>query len=184
MGFIGAGANGDYFLVSCYHVLGRAKGSMELPQDAEQIWQSSPEFGGQVVALTKTSMMNADFDIAAASILPDVPVCANILRLGRITGVAPGAVGTRVFKFGAETGFTEGEITEVDARLVEIEALPESSEDSVLCSRGDSGALWVNAAMEAIGVHFQGRDKNTAYARPMDFVLSALGLTLLTNDTR
>jgi hypothetical protein len=181
LGFIGIGPDDDNFLVSCYHVLGRIRGSMEPLHDQETIWHTGA-LESQMVALTDVELMNARFDFAAARLIPGIPVSAEILTLGPIKGVVTATEGMRVFKFGAETGLTEGRISSVSDTLIEIESDPDADSEFLLADRGDSGALWVSTDGEAIAMHFQGSDGSRAFARPMPFVLSTLGLTLLTSS--
>ena len=182
LGFIGIGPADDRFLVSCYHVLGRVRGSPEPPSDGEAIWQPGSELTSEMVAVTSVPMMNARYDVAAARLLPGVPVSADIMSLGPIRRVAAAEEGMRVHKFGAETGLTAGVISYAGETLIEIEPDPDAEEEYLLCDHGDSGALWVSPGGDVIALHFQGRDGNRAFARPMPFVLSTLGLTLLTTD--
>lgn len=178
LGFIGVGPQGDHFLVSCYHVLGRLG---EPPGDGEAIWHTAA-LASQMIALTEVDRMNPWFDIAAAPLFPGIPVAGEILSLGPIKGIAAATEGMRVVKFGAETGLTEGVISYVGDRHIEIDAVPGADVERRLSERGDSGALWVTPDGEAVAMHFRGRDGNQAFARPMPFVLWTLGLTLLTGD--
>lgn len=181
LGFTGIGAGGDRFIVSCYHVLGRARGSSELPGEGEPIWLPGTEATSEMIALTRLESMNARFDLAAAPLLPGVQVSPEIRTLGPIRGVADAVEGTRVLKFGAETGLTAGVISYAGETLIEIEEDPDAEEEYLLSDYGDSGALWVSPGGDVVAMHFQGRDGNRAFARPMPFVLATLGLRLLTN---
>ncbi|MEX1185892.1 MAG: hypothetical protein WEA80_04825 [Gemmatimonadaceae bacterium] len=181
LGFVGVGPGNEHVLVSCYHVLGRTRGATEPPSDGEPIWQPGSELTSEMIALTRLAMMNARFDVAAAPLLPGVPVAPEIRTLGPIRGVADAVEGMRVLKFGAETGLTAGVISYAGETLIEIAPDPDAAEEYVLTEHGDSGALWVSPGGEVIAMHFQGRDGNRAYARPLPFVLATLGLSLLTN---
>lgn len=180
LGCIGVGPRDEHFLVSCYHVLGRIRSAPELPDDGEPIWQTV-EIESHMVATTNVQMMNARFDIAAAPLLPGVLVSADILTLGPIRGVAAAVEGMRVRKFGAETGLTEGVISYAGETLIEVEEDPDAEEEYLLSDYGDSGALWVSPDGDVVAMHFQGRDGNRAFARPMEFVLATLGLSMLTD---
>lgn len=180
LGFVGVGPNDERVLVSCYHVLGRTRGAPDPPSDGEPIWQPGSDVTSEMIALTKLELMNARFDIAAAPLLPGVPVAPEIRTLGPIRGVADAVEGMRVLKFGAETGLTAGVISYAGETLIEIEPDPDAEEDYVLSEHGDSGALWVSPDGDVIAMHFQGRDGNRAFARPLPFVLATLGLSLLT----
>jgi hypothetical protein len=123
--------------------------------------------------------MNARLDIAAALILPNVGVSADILEMHQLRGVTEPVLGMRVIKSGAETGVTEGVITDMSDELVTIESPDHMPEGYVLCDHGDSGALWVDAGSgQAVALHFMGRNGDTAYARPLPLVLASLGLGL------
>jgi hypothetical protein len=68
----------------------------------------------------------------------------------------------------------------VTTELIKIESSPDEPDTFVLSDRGDSGAIWLDLETgRAIGMHFSGRDNNTAFARPLAGVLGALGLRLL-----
>lgn len=181
LGFIGVGAAGDKFLVSCYHVLGRVRGSSEPPGEGEPIWLPGTELASEMIALTRLETMNSRFDVAAAPLLSGIPVSPEIRTIGPIRGVADAVEGTRVLKFGAETGLTAGVISYAGETLIEIEQDPDVEEEYLLCDHGDSGALWVSPEGDVIAMHFQGRDGNRAFARPIPFVLATLGLRLITN---
>lgn len=182
LGFIGVGADGGLFLVSCYHVLGRLRGSSDPIGDREPIWQPGSESTSRMIGLTNRQMMHARFDIAAAELLPGVHASADIETLGPIRGMASPREGMRVLKYGAETGLTEGFITSVSGTLVEIEAGSDAGDEYRLADHGDSGALWVAPNGAAIAMHFQGSDGSRAFARPIEFVLSTLGLSLFRED--
>lgn len=179
LGCIGVGAGDERFLVSCYHVLGRIRSAPEPLGDGEPIWRTA-ELESHMIATTNLQMMNARLDVAAAPLLPGVPVTADILTLGPIRGVAAAVEGMRVRKFGAETGLTQGVISYAGETLIEIEEDPDAAEEYLLSDRGDSGALWVSPDGDVVAMHFQGRDGNRAFARPMELVLGTLGLSLWT----
>lgn len=182
LGFIGVSPQGDRFVVSCYHVLGRVRGSPELPSDGEAIWHTA-ELESDLIAQTDVSMMKARFDVAAAALLPGIAVSADIASLGPIRGTIAAEEGMRIRKFGAETGLTTGVITYASDSLIEITADPDAPEEYVLSDHGDSGALWVTPEGAAVAMHFQGRDRNRAFARPVLFVMAELGLQILTIDS-
>lgn len=181
LGFIGVAPGNERVVVSCYHVLGRTRGAPEPPGDDEPIWQPGSDLTSEMIALTRLELMNARFDVAAAPLLPGVPAAPEIRTLGPIRGVTDAVEGMRVLKFGAETGLTAGVISYAGETLIEIEADPDAEEEYLLCDHGDSGALWVSPGGDVVAMHFQGRDGNRAFARPLPFVLATLGLRLLTN---
>jgi hypothetical protein len=124
--------------------------------------------------------MNSALDYGAALIVPDIGVSTSVFELETVQRIAAAVVGMRVVKSGAETGVTIGIVTDVTPSLITIESPPDSSDTFVLTERGDSGAVWLDAETgRAVGLHFSGRDGNTAFARPLGNVLGALGLRLL-----
>jgi hypothetical protein len=180
LGCIGVDADEKSWIVSCYHVLGRQRQAIDVPGNDEPILQSTIALGGGVVARTRIDRMNAALDYGAALIVPDVGVTASVLDLDRIQRIADAVVGMRVVKSGAETGVTMGVVTEVTTELITIESAPDAPDDHILSDRGDSGAIWLDVETgHAIGMHFSGRDSNTAFARPLAGVLRALRLRLL-----
>lgn len=178
LGCIGIDDEGPW-IVSSYHVIGRVRDVTAGPSDGESIWQSTTDRGGSPIALSRLSKMDRQLDIAAALILPDVGISADILEMHQLRGVTEPAFGMRVIKSGAGTGVTEGVITDTTSELVTIESPQHMPEGYVLSDLGDSGAVWVDALTgQAVALHFAGRDGNTAYARPLSLVLNSLGLRL------
>ena len=173
--------SGNSWIVSCDHVLGRPRQWPDVAGDDEPILQSTPALGGGIVARTRTGKMNRALDYAAAIIVPNIDVSPSVLELvDPLQRTADAVVGMRVLKSGAETGVTIGIVSEVTDSLVTIVSPPIVPDDYVLSDRGDSGAIWLDAATgRAIGMHFSGRNGDTAYARPLGAVLGALGLRLL-----
>lgn len=180
LGCIGVDFLGNTWIVSCDHVLGRPRQSPDVAGNDEPILQSTPALGGGIVARTRTGRMNRALDYAAAIIVPHVGVTASVLELDTLQRTADAVVGMRVRKSGAATGVTTGIVTEVTDTLITIERPPDIPDTEVLSDRGDSGAIWIDVQTgDAIGLHFSGRDSDTAYARPLGSVLRALGLRLL-----
>lgn len=180
LGCIGVDVDGNAWIVSCYHVLGRNRQSPDVPNNDEAILQSTIVLGGGVVARTRMGKMNSVLDYGAAIIVPAITISTAVLELDKLDRIADAVVGMLVVKSGAETGVTIGIVTEVTDTLITIESPPIVPDDYVLSDRGDSGAIWLDADTgRAIGLHFSGRDGNLAFARPLGSVLSDLGLRLL-----
>ena len=180
LGCIGLDVDDKPWIVSCYHVLGRDRQSIGVPRNDEAILQSTAALGGGVVARSRTDKMNSALDYGAAIIVPDIGVSTSVFELNTVQRVATAVVGMRVMKSGAETGVTIGIDTDVTDTLITIESPPDSPNTYVLTERGDSGAVWLDTETgRAVGLHFSGRDGNTAFARPLGGVLKALGLRLL-----
>jgi hypothetical protein len=180
LGCIGLDTDDRPWIVSCYHVLGRDRQSIGAPQNDEAILQSTLALGGGVVARSRTDKMNSALDYGAAIIVPDIGVSTSVFELDTVQRIATAVIGMRVVKSGAHTGVTMGIVTDVTGPLITIESPPDAADDYVLSDRGDSGAVWLDAETgRAVGLHFSGRDGNTAFARPLGAVLTALGLRLL-----
>ena len=95
--------------------------------------------------------------------------------------------GMKVTKVGRTTGRTTGEIRDVNFRFV-LDYEGDTGEvgfiDQVLCTRytkpGDSGSLVIDKATgRAVGLHFAGAAEGSVF-NPIDAVLKALGVTLVT----
>jgi hypothetical protein len=180
LGCIGLDDADNPWIVSCYHVLGRNRQSVDPPNNDEAILQSTVDLGGGIVARTRTGKMNPALDYGAAIIVPAIGVSTSVLELDKLDRIALAVVGMRVVKSGAETGVTIGIVTDVSDTLITIGSPPVVPDDYVLSDRGDSGAIWLDAESgRAVGLHFSGRDGNVAFARPLGGVLADLGLRLL-----
>lgn len=180
LGCIGVDVDDKPWIVSCYHVLGRGRQAIGMPHNNEPILQSTLDLGGGIVARTRIDKMNSALDYGAAIIVPDIGVTTSVFELDKIQQIADAVVGMRVMKSGAETGVTMGMVTDVTASLITIESPPDAGDTHVLSGGGDSGAIWLDVETgRAVGLHFQGRDSNTAFARPLGVVMGALGLRLL-----
>jgi hypothetical protein len=179
LGCIARDNQGAAWIVSCYHVLARVKGAISEFQDNEEIWQSTAEQGGSKVAVTATAMADERLDVAAARVLDDVDVCGDVLELHDVKGVGRAVEGMRVLKSGADTGVTEGTVTEVVGSLVTIGVAEHMPREYVLCDHGDSGAIWMDANTGlGVAIHFAGRNGDTAFARDLATALQRLGLHL------
>jgi hypothetical protein len=181
LGCIGIDEDDRPWIVSCAHVLGRSRQSTDVAGNLEPILQSTLDLGGGIVALTHTDKMNSRLDYGAALIVPNIDVSTSVLEFAEpLQRTAEAVVGMRVVKSGAETGVTIGIVSDVTDLLITIVSPPIVPDDYVLSDRGDSGAIWLDAATgRAIGLHFSGRDGNVAYARPLGSLLRELGLRLL-----
>lgn len=114
-------------------------------------------------------------------------VVAEIKGLGLPKGTSKARRGMKVVKVGRTTGRTTGEVRDVNFRFTLN--YPEVGDvgflDQVLCTRytkpGDSGSLVVDRETgRAVGLHFAGASGGSVF-NPIDEVLSALGVTLVTS---
>jgi hypothetical protein len=180
LGFLAESADGQQWLVSCYHVLGRPAGGMF--NDREPIYQPnrSPGF---LVAETDTSRADAGLDCAAAPLLAGIIGVNEVLGVGALdlpTLPLPGMV---VLKAGQETGVTEGVIRDVTGDVVTIDPPAAFPSGYDLSNYGDSGAVWVERdTRRPIALHTGGNDtgREVAYGVSIAAVLNALQLTMVT----
>jgi hypothetical protein len=180
LGCIGLDDQGNPWIVSCYHVLGRSRHFVSIVGNDEPILQATADVGGGVVARTRITRMNSVLDYGAAIVVPEIDVSASVLELDKLQRIADAEVGMRVVKSGAATGVTIGVVSEVTPVLIKIEKPAESPNDYVLSDHGDSGAVWLDAQTgNAVGLHFTRQEHAIAYARPLRNVLDDLGLRLL-----
>jgi hypothetical protein len=114
---------------------------------------------------------------------------SEIKGLGLPSGTIKPVRGMKVTKVGRTTGKTSGEIQDVHFRFT-LDYEGEIGEvgflDQVLCTRytddGDSGSLVIDKATgRAVGLHFAGANGGSVFS-PIDEVLKALGVTLVTKS--
>ncbi len=133
-------------------------------------------------------------DAAVADLDGGISVYTNWLTgLGELAGVRsePLETGETVYKVGRTTGLTEGRVSaiEVDRVLVDydmgtlrfdqqVEVEPARTEPFSL--GGDSGSLVVDAQRRAVALLFAGNDVDATYASPIEAVLDALRVDLVT----
>lgn len=133
-------ASGDWWLVSCYHVLVGGPGAVPVPD--EGVLQ--PASAVSPVASVDAFRANSSLDCAAASIRPPMPVTSAILGIGMIAIPTEPEIGMRVLKSGAASGVTEGIVEEVDGDNVIIGGPPGFDRNYELSLPGDSGAIWLS----------------------------------------
>jgi hypothetical protein len=152
LGLIGQDG-GSFWIVSCYHVLCRA--DLSPAAFGETIYQPTDAAGaGAAIAQTVAGRADTALDCAAAQILPGIEVTGQILNIPAVGGITAPAEGMRVLKSGAVTGVTEGVITSVSGDAIEVAPADNSPRQFDLSERGDSGALWIDAAtLRAVALH-------------------------------
>ena len=179
LGLIAISAEGERWMLSCYHVLGRIDLSA-FPGD-EPIYQAGDD---QVPAVAKNSTARADatLDCAAARLEPGIEGISDLLGLPPVTGLGEPVVGMRVLKSGSVTGVTEGVVTDVQGPEVTIGVATGFPATYELSAEGDSGAIWVaRATGAAVALHRAGTSTGVHEARAtrLEPVLAALRLRLL-----
>jgi len=122
-------------------------------------------------------------DAAIARPLHEEDVSTEILNIGAIAGTRSAELGMAVKKMGRTTGFTEGEILQVDVTVnVQYgEGRMAQFEDQLMAGPmsqgGDSGSAVLAADNHLVGLLFAGSEQSTIINR-IEHVFSALDLTL------
>ncbi|MDZ7315404.1 MAG: S1 family peptidase [candidate division KSB1 bacterium] len=120
-------------------------------------------------------------DAAAAKPINNSLISDEIRGIGRVNGTTSPALGMKVKKSGRTTGYTEGEITILDA-TIEVGYAGQAAlfEHQILANSmsepGDSGSLVVDLQNRAVGLLFAGSASVTVIT-PIETVLAALNLT-------
>lgn len=122
-------------------------------------------------------------DAAIAKPLREDDVNPEILNIGAISGTASAVLGMPLRKSGRTTGYTEGQVTQVDvtADISYGENRTVRFTDQIMAGAmsqpGDSGSAVLNNNNELVGLLFAGSETNTIINR-IENVFSALNLTL------
>lgn len=185
----------NFFILSNSHVLaksGTAKvgDSIVYPGDLDGGVNPADlvaTLAGFVKFTTGGSFVNSvDCAIAKPTAARLAELVSEIKGLGVPKGTIKPVRGMKVVKVGRTTGKTTGEIRDVHFRFVlNYDGVGEVGfVDQILCTRytqpGDSGSLVVDRASgKAVGLHFAGASGGSVFC-PIDKVLSALGVTLVT----
>jgi len=122
-------------------------------------------------------------DAAIARPLREEDVLPNILNIGDIAGTASAQLGTPVKKSGRTTGFTQGEIIQVDV-TVDVEygtnlvaRFTDQLMGGAMSQGGDSGSAVLDDQNRLVGLLFAGSDQTTIFNR-IEHVFDALSLSL------
>ncbi len=140
-------------------------------------------FDDAKVPIAHVSNARADekFDCAAGEITAAAAI-GRILGIGTIHPLPVEAhIGMRVIKAGAATGVTEGIVVDINSGrpdALRIES-PDMTTDYMVCARGDSGSLWVDAdTLRPVGLHVAGLpadETRVGFAALIEKVLEKLG---------
>jgi hypothetical protein len=110
-------------------------------------------------------------------------VTDDILEIGPIQGTARGELGMALKKSGRTTGFTTGEIQQVDVTASvqygpgQIARFTDQLLAGAMSQGGDSGSAVLNDDNRLVGLLFAGSE-NTTIVNRIEHVFSALGVTL------
>jgi hypothetical protein len=170
----------DRWILSCYHVFGRLNGA-PFPT-GEPIYQPSDN----IPQVAQNSVIHSSWplDCSAARLNPGITSVPDILGLSLITGSEDPQLGMRVLKSGAETGITEGIVTEINGDTVEIGLPPQIDPQYELSAPGDSGSVWINRQTgKVVALHKGGASNgpHRAYATRILSVLTFLQMEIITN---
>lgn len=122
-------------------------------------------------------------DAAIARPLNEADVLSEILNIGTIKSSLSAQLGMPVKKMGRTTGFTEGEITQVDVTVNvqygpgKIAQFTDQIMAGPMSAGGDSGSAILDENNNIVGLLFAGSEQNTIMNR-IEHVFSALNVTL------
>lgn len=190
--------SGDLYILSNSHVLANEG----LASAGDRIVQPGNLDGGRSPAddiAELSEFISFDFgsgfenlvDAAIAKVLDKSQVISKIGTIGvPPSGIGAARVGTRVKKTGRTTGFSRGEVLDVDFRTSLEYRKPGGGKgfvnfrDQVLCTRytqgGDSGsAVLHETSNKILGLHFAG-SSSTSIFNKIGNVISALGIEIVT----
>lgn len=122
-------------------------------------------------------------DAAIARPLREEDVSPEIVNIGAIEGTASGELGMVIKKSGRTTGYTEGEILQVDVTVNvqygagRMASFTDQLMAGAMSQGGDSGSVVLDDQNRLVGLLFAGSDQSTIINRIQN-VFSALNLTL------
>jgi hypothetical protein len=168
------------------------------PAPADRGRRSDNVIGHLAGGYPRLKNSKVEADCAFARLVDGMPYDASSLENGQKIGVAPLAPYAEpdVCKIGRTTGLTYGRITAFDlgpevhygfgAVLFRKQIEIDSVNDLPFSLGGDSGSLVFTRSLQPVALVFAAsaiggrRNSGLTYANPIDSVLSALGVTLLT----
>ena len=122
-------------------------------------------------------------DAAIARPLNEEDVLPNILNIGNIAGTSSAQLGTAVKKNGRTTGFTQGEIIQMDV-TVDVQygtnlvaRFTDQLMAGAMSQGGDSGSAVLDDQDKLVGLLFAGSDQTTIINR-IEHVFDSLNLSL------
>ncbi len=122
-------------------------------------------------------------DAAIARPLEDGDVSKEILHIGPVKGMGQGELGMAVKKCGRTTGFTQGEIQQIDVSVKvqygggRVALFVDQLMAGAMSQGGDSGSAVLDDSDRLVGLLFAGSDSSTVINR-IENVFSALNLSL------
>ena len=122
-------------------------------------------------------------DAAIARPLDDNDVSPEILNIGAIEGSGSAELGMAIQKMGRTTGFTQGDIQQVDVTVNvqygagKIAQFSDQLLAGPMSAGGDSGSAILDENRNIVGLLFAGSEQSTIINR-IEHVFSALNLSL------
>jgi hypothetical protein len=128
---------------------------------------------------------NNTIDCAIAKPLNPGLVSSNILGIGVPIGIGQGTLGLAVQKSGRTSGYTTGQITQIDVTaVVNYDGKPATFRNQLVAGSmsagGDSGSAVLDMNKRVIGLLFAGSPGSTTLINPIQAVLNALQAQLVT----
>jgi hypothetical protein len=123
-------------------------------------------------------------DCAIAGPVPPADCLNEIMKVGKIKGIAEGSLGTRIKKSGRTTGITSGSIEQVEVTVRvnfgggRTAFFSDQYIAGAMSKGGDSGSVILDRENRAIGLLFAGSPNSTIINR-IENVFSLLDITLL-----
>ncbi len=124
-------------------------------------------------------------DAALARPLSDSMVSAEILEIGRPAGIAEAMLGTPVQKSGRTTGYTTGNVIQIDV-TVQVAYGNQTAQfvnqlmADGMSQPGDSGSAVLDMERNVVGLLFAGSNTTTLF-NPIQYVLEALNVQIVTS---
>lgn len=127
---------------------------------------------------------NNTVDCAIARPLSSDLVTPDILNIGIPVGVGSATLGTALQKMGRTTGYTTGQITQIDVTVSvdyggKIGTFKNQLMSGAMSAGGDSGSAVLDMQKRVVGLLYAGSD-STTIMNPIQFVLDALQVQLMT----
>ncbi len=141
-------------------------------------------FGSNTRLKAVTAQAEANkVDAAIARPLRDSDVSEEILHIGSIKGLVQGVLGLAIRKCGRTTGFTQGEIQQIDVTVKvqygggRVALFTDQLLAGAMSQGGDSGSAVLDESDQLVGLLFAGSDSSTIINR-IENVFSSLNLSL------
>lgn len=122
-------------------------------------------------------------DAAIARPLNDAEISDEILNIGTINDIAEATLGMDIQKSGRTTGYTTGQITQVDVTVnvnyggIRVAQFEDQLMAGAMSQGGDSGSAVLDMDRNLVGLLFAGSDTSTIMNR-IEHVFSGLSLSL------